>query len=69
MKNMFEIMIIIAVGLGLSVIAQCGDLLESLIKRDAKVKDSGSIFPGHGGALDRCDGLLLAGPALYYLIG
>ena len=50
----------------LSVIGQVGDLTESLLKRDAGVKDSGNLFPGHGGVLDRCDAFLFGGPVLYY---
>ncbi len=47
-------------GLGLSLAAHCGDLFESWVKRQAGVKDSGVIFPGHGGMLDRVDGLIMA---------
>ncbi|MDC1383370.1 phosphatidate cytidylyltransferase [Candidatus Puniceispirillum sp.] len=58
------------VGLVIGVLAQAGDLFESAVKRHLKVKDSGSILPGHGGMLDRFDGYVFAVPAIYfYLFG
>jgi phosphatidate cytidylyltransferase len=58
---------IILVGSLIGVVGQVGDLFESLLKRACGVKDSGVIFPGHGGILDRLDSLLFAFPLTYYL--
>ena len=56
---------IIALSVVLNIASQLGDLVESLIKRGAGVKDSGAILPGHGGMLDRIDALLFAAPVLW----
>ncbi len=52
----------------LNIAAQVGDLVESLIKRGAGVKDSGAILPGHGGMLDRIDAMLFSAPVLWYYV-
>ena len=55
-------------GIVVGVAAPLGDLCESLVKRDLGIKDASNFLPGHGGVLDRIDGLLFAIPATYFLI-
>ncbi|MGM0470692.1 MAG: phosphatidate cytidylyltransferase [Bacillota bacterium] len=61
--SLFERVIL---GLLLGIVSQLGDLVESTFKRDAQIKDAGTIIPGHGGILDRFDSLLFVLPVTYY---
>ena len=56
----------VVLGASLALLGALGDLSESAIKRSVRVKDSGTIIPGHGGVLDRVDSLLFTGPAMHY---
>ena len=60
--NFVDLFIIIFIALIVSLICQMGDLFVSFLKRKAKLKDTGDILPGHGGILDRIDGILFALP-------
>jgi phosphatidate cytidylyltransferase len=55
-------------GVVVAVVAPLGDLCESLVKRELKLKDMGSLVPGHGGMLDRFDAVLFVLPATYFLV-
>ena len=59
---------IILLGFLISLFAQLGDLVESLLKRNMGVKESGTLLPGHGGILDRFDSIIFVGPVVYYYV-
>ena len=58
----------LALGILISIVGQLGDLIESMFKRDARIKDSSSIIPGHGGVLDRFDAIMFTVPVTYYYL-
>lgn len=72
-KSVFEMtgtsfVSIILIGAVMGTSSVAGDLIESLFKRDAGTKDSSTIIPGHGGILDKIDGMLLSAPLLYFIV-
>jgi len=67
-QNFLTVAESIALGAVLAIAAPMGDLFESMLKRDAGVKDAGALLGGHGGMLDRLDALLFAVPAAYFCI-
>ncbi|MCH5304482.1 MAG: phosphatidate cytidylyltransferase, partial [Ruminococcus sp.] len=66
-KVEFNFTLLLFIGLLSSVVSVLGDLSFSLIKRSCKIKDFGSIFPGHGGFLDRFDSVIFSAPLIYFI--
>ena len=66
-KNYFDIEMIILMSFVISSVSQTGDIFISYLKRKAKIKDTGKILPGHGGILDRLDGLIFALPFGFFI--
>ncbi|MGL5901519.1 MAG: phosphatidate cytidylyltransferase, partial [Cetobacterium sp.] len=63
-----SIFLVLSVGFLISIVAQIGDLGESMFKREFKIKDSGKLLGEHGGILDRFDSMLFVVPVVYYLL-
>lgn len=64
----FNVILVMIMGIVVSIVGQLGDLSASAIKRYCGVKDFGSIMPGHGGILDRCDSILFVAPVVYIFL-
>ncbi|MBT3455680.1 phosphatidate cytidylyltransferase [bacterium] len=65
-EKQFSHILVIITSIAICIVAFAGDLFESYLKRKAKIKDSGSILPGHGGLLDRLDSILFVAPFFYF---
>ncbi len=66
--NIEKFLVLVFLVIIVSTISQCGDIIVSYFKRISKIKDTGKIIPGHGGLLDRIDGMIFAYPFSYLLI-
>jgi phosphatidate cytidylyltransferase len=64
----FPLFLMVATGTAGGIAAVTGDLFESALKRDAGIKDTGSILPGHGGVLDRFDSILAVVPVVWFIL-
>lgn len=67
-RHLFTMVEAVLLGIALSVLGNLGDLIESAVKRDGSIKDSGSIIPGHGGMWDVFDALIFSMPLFYYYL-